>query len=52
LLGTDTYTPLRWYFVVENAGEAQQWLKLLPPSIARNIAYGNAERLLNKVGWQ
>lgn len=52
LLGTDTYTPVRWYFVVENAEEAQHWLKLLPQSIARNIAYGNAERLLNRVGWQ
>jgi hypothetical protein len=52
LLGTDTYTPVRWYYVEEYSDEARHWLKLLPPSIARNIAYGNAERLLNKVGWQ
>ena len=52
LLGTDTYTPDRWYLVVENADEARHWLNLLPQSIANNIAYGNAERLLKKVGWQ
>jgi predicted TIM-barrel fold metal-dependent hydrolase len=52
LLGTDTYTPDRWYLVVENAGESRDWLKLLPEEVAKNIAYRNAERLLNKVGWQ
>ncbi len=52
LLGTDTYTPNRWYLVVENADEARHWLKLLPHSIANNIAYGNAERLVKKAGWQ
>ena len=52
LLGTDTYTPDRWYFVVENANESRNWLKLLPEEVARNIAYRNAERLLIKVDWQ
>ena len=52
LLGTDTYTPDRWYFVVENANESRDWLKLLPEEVARNIAYRNAERLLIKVDWQ
>ncbi len=52
LLGTDTYTPDRWYLVVERADESRDWLKLLPEEVAKNIAYRNAERLLNKVGWQ
>ncbi len=52
LLGTDTYTPDRWYLVVERADESRDWLKLLPEEVARNIAYRNAERLLNRAGWQ
>ncbi len=52
VLGTDTYTPDRWYLVVERADESRDWLKLLPEDVAKNIAYRNAERLLNRAGWE
>ncbi len=50
LLGTDTYTPERWYYVTEHADWSRDWLKSLPDDVARNIAYRNAELLLEKVG--
>jgi len=52
LLGTDTYTPDRWYLVVERADESRDWLRLLPEEVAKNIAYRNAERLLDRAGWE
>jgi predicted TIM-barrel fold metal-dependent hydrolase len=45
LLGTDTYTPERWFYVVENANASRQWLKDLPSDVATKIAYRNAETL-------
>jgi hypothetical protein len=48
MLGTDTYTPERWYYVVDNAESSRQWLADLPPEISRNIAYRNADAL---AGW-
>ena len=52
VLGTDTYTPDRWYYVVEHAQWSRQWLQTLPGGIAEQIAYRNAESLLRKVGFQ
>ena len=49
LLGTDTYTPQRWFYVAENADWARGWLPSLPADIADNIAYLNAEALLARV---
>jgi hypothetical protein len=49
MLGTDTYTPQRWFYVVENADWARGWLPSLPADIADNIAYLNAEALLARV---
>ena len=46
MLGTDTFTPERWYYVSENNHWSRQWLATLPDAIAQNIAYRNAERLL------
>lgn len=51
VLGTDTYTPDRWYYVVEHADESRTWLNSLPESVAENIAWRNAEALLEKVGY-
>jgi hypothetical protein len=48
MIGTDTFTPERWYYVVEHAGWAQQWLRDLPAEVADNIAFRNAETL---AGW-
>lgn len=45
LLGTDTWTPLRWELVGINAESARRWLKQLAPAHAEAIAYRNAERL-------
>ncbi|MCP4877100.1 MAG: amidohydrolase family protein [Gammaproteobacteria bacterium] len=50
LLGTDTYTPERWFYVSEYADWVRGWLTQLPPLLAENIAYRNAEALLTRVG--
>ncbi len=50
LLGTDTYTPERWFYVIDHADHARRWLEDLPPEIAENIAWKNAESLLNAIG--
>jgi hypothetical protein len=49
VLGTDTYTPERWYYVVEQADWSRTWLDTLPGDLADKIAFGNAERLLARV---
>lgn len=48
VLGTDTYTPDRWFDVVDQADWSRSWLKSLPPSLAEKIAYRNAEALLER----
>ena len=45
MVGTDTFTPERWHYVVETATYSRKWLADLPPEVADNIAYRNAERL-------
>lgn len=49
MLGTDTYTPQRWFYVAEYAEWARGWLAGLPAQIAENIAYRSAEALLVRV---
>lgn len=49
MLGTDTYTPERWYYVIDNANDARGWLQDLPAPIAENIAWKNAEALLKAI---
>jgi hypothetical protein len=49
LLGTDTYTPERWYYVVEHADWSRAWLASLPEELDENIAFRNAEALLARV---
>lgn len=46
MLGTDTYTPERMYFVPEHAAGARIWLETLPQELAENIAWKNAYNLL------
>ena len=46
MLGTDTFTPERWYYVQEHNNWSRDWLNDLPNELAQNIAYANAERLL------
>lgn len=45
MVGTDTFTPERWHYVVEQASYSRKWLAELPPEVADNIGYRNAERL-------
>ena len=45
VVGTDTFTPERWHYVVEHARWSRQWLSDLPPDVARKIAYENGDRL-------
>ena len=51
MLGTDTYTPERLYFLPEHASSARVWLKSLPQDIAENVAWKNAYGLLMST-WQ
>lgn len=46
MVGTDTYTPERWYYVGPHADSSRAWLALLPEDLARKIAYENAARML------
>lgn len=46
MLGTDTFTPERWYYVEAHNDWSREWLANLPKDLAENIAYRNAERLL------
>ncbi len=45
MVGTDTFTPERWHFVVEHANWSRQWLADLPSDVAERIAYKNGEAL-------
>ena len=45
LVGTDTFTPERWHYVVEHARWSREWLADLPPAVAAQIAWQNGERL-------
>lgn len=45
MVGTDSYTPERWYYVEEHAKWSRAWLKDLPADLARRIAFQNAEAL-------
>ena len=45
VVGTDTFTPERWHYVIEHARWSRQWLSDLPPEVARKIAYENGDRL-------
>ena len=43
VVGTDSYTPERWPYVVEHANWSRAWLKDLPPEVAERIAYKNGD---------
>ncbi len=47
MVGTDTFTPERWPYVVTHAEWTRAWLDSLPKDLADNIAWRNAERLAN-----
>ena len=43
MVGTDSFTPERWPYVVEHANWSRAWLKDLPAEVAARIAYRNGE---------
>ncbi|MBK8065504.1 MAG: amidohydrolase [Betaproteobacteria bacterium] len=45
MVGTDTFTPERWPFVVEHARWSREWLRDLPPETAEKIGWRNGEAL-------
>ncbi|MEQ8344926.1 MAG: hypothetical protein RIB84_14470 [Sneathiellaceae bacterium] len=45
MVGTDTFTPERWYYVVDHADWSRAWLKDLPDEVAEAIAWRNAQGL-------
>jgi hypothetical protein len=51
MVGTDTFTPERWHFVVEHARFSRLWLADLPREAAEAIAWRNGERIFG-AGWK
>ncbi len=51
MLGTDTYTPERIFYVSEHAQHAREWLAALPAELAEKVAWKNAYDLLMPI-WQ
>jgi hypothetical protein len=49
MVGTDTFTPERWHFVVEHANWSRQWLADLPAEVAERIAYKNGDALFGQM---
>jgi hypothetical protein len=46
-VGTDTYTPERWHYIVEHAQWSRAWLADLPPQLAERIGWRNGEALFS-----
>lgn len=46
MVGTDTFTPERWHYVVDHAAYSRKWLADLPADLAERIAYRNGEAFL------
>ena len=49
MVGTDTFTPERWHFIVEHANWSRQWLADLPTDVAERIAYKNGDALFGNM---
>jgi hypothetical protein len=50
MIGTDTFTPERWYYIGTHASYSRAWLADLPTSLAERIGWRNAENLLKRQG--
>ena len=46
MVGTDTFTPERWHYIVPHARSAREWIATLPPALAEKLAWRNADALL------
>lgn len=49
MLGTDTYTPERMYYLPDHAESSRVWLNTLPKELAEKIAWKNAYDLIMPV---
>jgi predicted TIM-barrel fold metal-dependent hydrolase len=49
LVGTDTFSPERWFYVVEHANWSRQWLADLPREVGERIAWKNGEQLFGSM---
>ena len=49
MVGTDTFAPERWHYVIEHAEWSRRWLQDLPPAVAEKIAYRNGETMFGNV---
>ena len=45
VVGTDTFTPERWFYVPEHARWSRQWLADLPQDVSERIGWKNGETL-------
>jgi len=50
MVGTDTFTPERWHYIVPHADYSRGWLADLPAPLAQNIGWRNAEAVL-RAAW-
>lgn len=46
MVGTDTFTPERWHYIVPHADWTRAWLADLPRTLAERLAWRNGEALL------
>lgn len=46
MIGIDTFTPERWYYIAAHARYSREWLADLPAPLAQGIGWRNAETLL------
>jgi len=46
-VGTDTFTPERWHYIVDHAAWSRAWLADLPPALAERIGWRNGEALFS-----
>ncbi|MSQ69826.1 MAG: amidohydrolase [Betaproteobacteria bacterium] len=49
MVGTDTYVPERWHYVVEHASWSRAWLADLPRDVAERIAWKNGEAVFGRM---
>ncbi len=45
MVGTDTFTPERWPYVVEHARWSREWMRDLPADLAERVAFRNGDAL-------
>jgi hypothetical protein len=50
MVGTDTFTPERWHYIVPHADFSRGWLADLPAPLAEAIGWRNGEVLLRGLG--